>query len=166
VCWQSERHQSKQREPGKKTLEPKESHPALRTRCGVSLSWVAAKLINCAKTFDTAPRVSYKWSTEVSRFPFSPAATPHLISVAMASQMPASMPPDENRGPIFLAAITPLFVVAILLYSARVYSRLRPVVNIMWDDYAMAAGMVSCIRAKTKAYSGRSSPPPCTPSWS
>lgn len=64
----------------------------------------------------------------------------------------AETPPDTNYGPTYLIVIGVFTTFAVSLCSARIYSRIRPKVNIRFDDYLVATAMV-CIRASCRKIS-------------
>lgn len=50
--------------------------------------------------------------------------------------------PNETRNAEFLGGTIPFFVLMVLIYGARMYSRLRPVVNIFPDDVVITLAFV------------------------
>ncbi|KAF1810766.1 hypothetical protein P152DRAFT_490431, partial [Eremomyces bilateralis CBS 781.70] len=53
--------------------------------------------------------------------------------------------PDESKVPLLLGVTTSLFSFSLIVYGARVYTRVHPVLNIRWDDYAMFTAVVLAI---------------------
>jgi hypothetical protein len=50
--------------------------------------------------------------------------------------------PKETRFPQFLGGTIPFFILMVLFYLARMYSRIRPVVKLHWDDFAITLAFV------------------------
>jgi hypothetical protein len=51
--------------------------------------------------------------------------------------------PDDSRVSLILGVQVTLYLLGLLLYLARIYSRCRPVLKLWWDDYAITAAVVS-----------------------
>jgi hypothetical protein len=60
---------------------------------------------------------------------------------------PSGFPPPQvfhgTRVPLVLGSQTALLVLALLFYGLRIYSRSRPTLNFMWDDFFITLAMVS-----------------------
>jgi hypothetical protein len=56
---------------------------------------------------------------------------------------PAIAPgPDESISAKLVAPTTALYVCVLSVYTARIYTRFRPVRNLGWDDLAITAVLV------------------------
>ena len=51
-------------------------------------------------------------------------------------------PPDENQGPMLMATVLPLFGIALIVYAARIWSRLSPKFALTAADYTVTVAMV------------------------
>lgn len=51
--------------------------------------------------------------------------------------------PDENRGPMLLATIYPLFGITLFVYAFRIWCRLTPKFALTIPDYIITIAMVS-----------------------
>ncbi|KAF2191830.1 hypothetical protein K469DRAFT_654985 [Zopfia rhizophila CBS 207.26] len=62
----------------------------------------------------------------------------------MATPPPTKGPPgpDVNGAPKLLGITGGLYVVALLLYGGRMYTRLRPVPRLGWDDYTITMAII------------------------
>lgn len=60
----------------------------------------------------------------------------------MATQT-AAPGPNVNHAPELLGITGALYIVALLLWGTRMYSRLRPTPMLGWDDYTITLGIVS-----------------------
>ncbi|KAF2183595.1 hypothetical protein K469DRAFT_739715 [Zopfia rhizophila CBS 207.26] len=69
--------------------------------------------------------------------------------------------PDVNSAPKLLGITGALYIIALFVYGARMYARLRPRLNLGWDDYAitLAIGLAvpewGCIVASVRHGVGR-----------
>jgi len=56
---------------------------------------------------------------------------------------------DDDRGPMLMATVIPLFAVALLVYIARIWTRLHPKYALTAADYTITVAMVpsSCLPA-------------------
>jgi len=59
---------------------------------------------------------------------------------------------NESSNPVFIGATVPFFVIMVLLYSARIYSRVKPVVNLHWDDFFITLAIVGALLIFDKLY--------------
>lgn len=50
--------------------------------------------------------------------------------------------PDVNISGRLVGATVPLVIISVLLYSLRMYTRIRPVFNLSWDDWTISVGIV------------------------
>jgi hypothetical protein len=55
----------------------------------------------------------------------------------------AMLPPDENQGSTLLASVIPLFGLALVVYVARIWTRLCPRFALTAADYTITVAMVS-----------------------
>jgi hypothetical protein len=60
--------------------------------------------------------------------------------------------PNESSTSLFVAATVPFFILMIIFYSARIYSRVRPIIHLYWDDLAITLAVVSIVPPKSCAY--------------
>jgi hypothetical protein len=67
------------------------------------------------------------------------AIIPPKIQIGRRSNMDD---PDESSTPLFIGATLPFFILMIFFYSARMYSRIRPVIHLHWDDFAITLAVV------------------------
>jgi hypothetical protein len=67
----------------------------------------------------------------------------HIRSSLVARDDFANMD-DANAThlPMFVATTTPFAVLALVFYSARMYSRMVPTIHLYWDDYIITLGLV------------------------
>jgi hypothetical protein len=53
--------------------------------------------------------------------------------------------PNATHAPIFYATTTPFAFLMVLFFAARIYSRVRPVMLLYWDDLFLTLGFVSFV---------------------
>jgi hypothetical protein len=53
------------------------------------------------------------------------------------------LPPNETRGPMLLASVLPFFGLALVVYAARIWTRLRPKFALTAADFTITIAMVS-----------------------
>jgi hypothetical protein len=63
----------------------------------------------------------------------------------MASDATPPPPADEDSGPMLLAAVMPLFAVSLIVYIARIWTRLCPKYALTAADYTITVAMVQYI---------------------
>ena len=66
-----------------------------------------------------------------------------IMSIPIISSRTASLPPDVSTAPRLLGITASVLVLGLLLFSARIITRVRPVPNLGWDDYTMTAAIVN-----------------------
>ena len=66
-----------------------------------------------------------------------------IMSIPIISLRTAPLPPDVSTVPRLLGTTTTVLVLALLLFSARIITRVRPAPNLGWDDYTMTAAVVN-----------------------
>ena len=50
--------------------------------------------------------------------------------------------PDVNISGRLIGATVPLVILPVLVYSLRIYTHIRPVSNLSWDDWTISIAMV------------------------
>jgi hypothetical protein len=101
-------------------------------------------LPSCLRTNDALLR-----SGPVTLTPPSPRQLSNVKTLfrPKMNSSPGAFPPPPvlhgTRVPLVLGTQTALLVLALLFYGLRIYSRARPALNFMWDDFFITLAMVS-----------------------
>jgi hypothetical protein len=61
----------------------------------------------------------------------------------MASHSPPG--PDSSLAPSLIGAIVALHVLSLSAFGTRIYTRIKPVLRLRYDDYFIAAAVVSTV---------------------
>ena len=77
------------------------------------------------------------------RFARSNLFSPHMNSTSSPGALPPPQVLHGTRVPLILASQSVLLVLALLFYSLRIYSRSRPTLHFMSDDYIITLSVVS-----------------------
>jgi hypothetical protein len=66
-----------------------------------------------------------------------------IMSIPIISSRTTPLPPDVSTAPRLLGATITVLVLGLLLFSARIITRVRPAPNLGWDDYTMTVAVVN-----------------------